>query len=355
MAHALRKLTHPLLFQGSTAKKRYFEGWYFKQVSADGRSVFALIPGISLSPRGSHSFVQVIDGTTGATRWFSYPLDAFRWSRNRFEIQVGENRFSDTSADVQLTDGAGSIEAHLRYHGLTPLPFSLGSPGVMGRYTYAPFMECYHAIGSLDHRVEGSVTVDGSRFDFSDGRGYIEKDWGTSFPRAWIWAQSNSSEEPGTSFVFSLARIPWLGRFFPGFFSLLLERGRLHRMATYTGARIVAARLSGRELALDISDRESVILLRAERSHEGVLLAPEQGAMDRRIGESIDARLHVTMTDLSGKVLFNGSGSAAGLEVVGDMSILGVLTEGALNSQAQNPDSAPTSGMPGKTSEPPFP
>jgi hypothetical protein len=52
--------------------------------------------------------------------------------------------------------------------------------------------------------------------------------------------------------------------------------------------------------------------------------------MDRRIGESINARLHVTLTDLSGKVLFNGSGSAAGLEVVGDMSLLGVQTEGAL-------------------------
>jgi tocopherol cyclase len=328
MAHPLRKLTHPLLFQGSTAKRRYFEGWYFKHVSADGRSVFALIPGISLSPRGSHAFVQVIDGTTGATRWFSYPLSAFGWSRDRFEIQVGENRFSDTSTEVRLVDDAGSIDAHLRYSGLTPVPFSLKCPGVMGRYAYAPFMECYHAIGSLDHRVEGSVTVDGRRFDFSDGRGYIEKDWGTSFPRSWIWAQSNNFEAPGTSFVFSLARIPWLGRSFPGFFCLLLERGRLHRMATYTGARIVAARLAGTEVELDVRDRGGLLSLRAERSHEGVLLAPEQGAMDRRIGESIDARLRVTLTDGSGRALFNGSGSAAGLEVVGDLSALGVLAAG---------------------------
>lgn len=27
--------------------------------------------------------------------------------------------------------------------------------------------------------------------DFSGGRGYIEKDWGQSFPAAWVWLQIN--------------------------------------------------------------------------------------------------------------------------------------------------------------------
>ena len=33
------------------------------------------------------------------------------------------------------------------------------------------------------------------------GRGYIEKDWGQAFPRAWIWTQSNhfGADAPGTS------------------------------------------------------------------------------------------------------------------------------------------------------------
>jgi hypothetical protein len=326
MINAVRKLTNPLLFQGNLAKKRYFEGWYFKHVSGDRKSVFALIPGVSLSSRGSYSFVQLIDGATGATRWFSYPIEAFSWSRTRFEIQVGESRFSTEGIDIRLSDGTGSVEGRLRYRGTTPLPFSLSNPGIMGPYAYAPSMECYHAIGSLDHALEGTITVDGRAFDFLGGRGYIEKDWGTSLPRAWVWAQSNDFEKPQTSFAFSLARIPWLGSSFPGFFVLLLEGGRIHRKATYTGARITIARLRGRELTLQVCDRTSILSLHAERSHEGVLLAPEQGAMDRRIGESIDARLRVTLTDLAGSVLFDGSGSAAGLEIVGDMSLLGVLT-----------------------------
>ena len=196
----------------------------------------------------------------------------------------------------------------------------------MGPFSWAPFMECYHGIGSLDHALAGSISFDGARVTMDGGRGYIEKDWGRSFPRAWIWAQSNSFAEAGTCFLFSLARIPWMGRTFPGFFTLLREGGRIHRLATYTGARVASARLAGRELDLVVEDRRLRLVLHVDRSREGVLLAPVDGAMDRRIGESIDARLSVRLEDRGGRVLYEGAGEAAGLEAVGDMPLIGVET-----------------------------
>ena len=310
MIYRLRRFVSPVFFQGSLRARRYFEGWYFKHVSADRRSVYALIPGISLSPQGSKSFVQLIDGATGATRWFEYPLEAFEFSRDRFEVRVAGSRFSLEGIHARLEDGQGTVEVHMDYSGITPLPFTLLWPGIMGPYTYAPRMECYHGIGSLDHGLEGSIRVGGRNVDFAGGRGYIEKDWGRSFPLAWIWAQANSFEAPGTCFLFSLARIPWMGRTFPGFFSLLLEGGRIRRMATYTGARIASARLAGRDLEVVVQGRTERLILNAERSHEGVLLAPVQGAMDRRIGESIDARLRVRLEDTAGRALYEGTGEA---------------------------------------------
>ena len=337
MRYALKRFTNPILFQGSLKRKRYFEGWYFKHVAADRGAVFAFIPGISLSPRGSTAFVQLIDGATGRTRWFPYPLDAFSYSRDEFVISVGENRFSLRGIDVRLRDGEGEVEAHLAYSGITPLPFSLGSPGIMGPYAYVPFMECYHGVGSLDHRVDGDVHIGNRRFDFAAGRGYLEKDWGRSMPLAWIWAQANGYAGPGSCILFSLARIPWLGRSFPGFFALLAEgnAGRrdgttaggapaIHRFASYTGARVASAELRGRDLFVVVRDRRCVLHLHAERSHEGVLLAPVDGAMERRIAESIDARISVRLEDTSGRTLFEGSGGSAGLEIVGDPSLIGV-------------------------------
>jgi hypothetical protein len=119
-----------------------------------------------------------------------------------------------------------------------------------------------------------------------------------------------------------------MGRWFPGFFALLLEGGRFHRFASYTGAEVRSAVLAGRELAVEVrgrvDGRPRELTLRAVRSHEGVLLAPVEGAMDRRIGESIDARLSVRLADGDGRTLFEGEGRSAGLEVVGDVASLGV-------------------------------
>jgi hypothetical protein len=349
MRYAVKRFTNPIFFQGSLKRRRYFEGWYFKNVAADRSAVFAFIPGISLSPGNAAAFVQLIDGATGRTRWFPYPVDAFSYSQDEFGVSVGANRFSLRGIDVRLRDAEGEVEAHLAYSGITPLPFSLGAPGIMGPYAYVPFMECYHGVGSLDHRVDGEVRIGDRCFDFTAGRGYLEKDWGRSMPLAWIWAQANGFAGPGSCILFSLARIPWLGRSFPGFFALLAEgegagsagagagpmragagagpiraASAIHRFASYTGARVTSAELRGRDLFVTIRDRQRVLRLHAERSHEGVLLAPVDGVMERRIAESIDARISVRLEDTSGRILFEGAGSSAGLEIVGDPSLIGV-------------------------------
>lgn len=84
-----------------------------------------------------------------------------------------------------------SIEPDGRRHAL--------SPGVMGPFRFAPFMECYHGVLSLDHSVDGTLEVDGERISYEGGRGYTEKDWGRSFPSAWVWVQSNDFGRTGVS------------------------------------------------------------------------------------------------------------------------------------------------------------
>ena len=302
--------------------RRYFEGWYFKHVSKKGGETLAVIPGVSFSDRGSRAFVQIIDGATGRSRWFPFPLSDFSADRHGFGISIGANRFSLEGIELHLEDSAGRVEAKLGYHDSVPLPPRPFWPNIMGPYSFAPFMECYHAVGSLDHRVEGSAELDATRIDFSGGSGYMEKDWGRSMPSAWIWAQSNTFPTSGDSFLFSLARVPWLGSSFPGFFALLRSGGVIRRFATYTGASLKSLSLEGRSLAVEIEDRRYSLRLRGSRSHEGSLLAPVNGAMDRRIGESIDAELELRLETRDGAPVFEGRGRDAGLEVVGDIGTL---------------------------------
>ncbi|MEZ4893124.1 MAG: tocopherol cyclase family protein [Saprospiraceae bacterium] len=35
------------------------------------------------------------------------------------------------------------------------------------------------------------LTINGEELDFTGGKGYMEKDWGRSFPSAYFWMQTN--------------------------------------------------------------------------------------------------------------------------------------------------------------------
>ncbi len=322
-------LFRPELFQGSRRKRRYFEGWYFKQVSPDGKA-WSFIPGVSLDAGGGRrAFVQAIDGSAGTTRWYEFPFEAFRWDPRALDLRVGDNHFSRAGIELDLDGPDGRISASLRYGPAARFPSRPWRPGIMGPYSFVPFLECNHGLVSLDHRVDGRVDSGGAVLNMDGGRGYIEKDWGSSMPSAWIWCQSNSFPRPGVSLMFSLADIPWLGGSFPGFLCAALlpgpaagAPGRVRVWASWNGSRVESLEAGDRCISAAISRRGERLELRMERGRGGLLRAPAAGAMDRRIAESVDAVLSVRLTGPAG-VIFEGTARPAGLETVGDLSLLG--------------------------------
>lgn len=104
----LKKIWKPEYFQGNKKSKKYFEGWYFKVVANNGEYRFAFIPGISLGD-DKHSFIQVVDGETGKTAYYRFPIDSFFFSSSRFAIKIGKNFFSADSFNVDLGEGEQRI------------------------------------------------------------------------------------------------------------------------------------------------------------------------------------------------------------------------------------------------------
>lgn len=318
MLYTIKKTFHPEYFQGNRKRKNYFEGWYYKMVSRDGGSIYAVIPGISYGrdSEHSHSFIQIINGRNGKTGYFSFDIDDFSYARDSFKIAIGNNSFSDSHVRLNIERGDEEIKGSLDFFNLKKLPKSILSPGIMGWYAFVPFMECYHGIVSLDHAIKGALYIEGEKIDFDGGVGYTEKDWGQSFPSSWVWMQSNHFNE-AVSFMLSIARIPWLRSHFIGFLSVLMIEGTVYRFATYTGARIVELRISDDEVFATIEDGSHVIRVNAFSSHAGLLRAPVSGEMDRRIAESIDAAVEISLSGRDGVTLYSGRGLHAGLEVVG--------------------------------------
>lgn len=327
--YTLKKIGNTILFQGNKKKKSYFEGWYFKMVAEDGASILSVIPGISLSGNGEeqHAFVQVINGVTAQTNYYSFPIEEFSFSTKKFAIKIRNNYFSKDSIVLNLKDSDSYVSGEILHS--NPIDYVSGrlfNPGIMGWYRFIPFMECYHGVVSLTHNLKGKLILNDKVHDFDSGRGYIEKDWGSSMPSSWIWMQSNNFSNPNSSLMLSVADIPWIEKSFNGFLGFYYHDNKIHHFATYRSTKMEIDITDSNALKIKIKNRNNTFLLDVKSNTTGLLKAPVDGTMDRRIPESIDASIKITMLDKKGKIILMDSTNIAGLELVGDFKKLqGVL------------------------------
>jgi hypothetical protein len=313
---------HPERFHGWGREKNYFEGWYYKIVSPDEQFAFALIPGISRGKEGqAHAFIQEMDGKQYKVVYHEFSAEAFRPEENSFEVRLGDNFFSAEEVRLALPRLKGQLKMSSLHH----WPKMLGAPGIMGWYSFVPFMECYHGVVSMHHELSGSLEVDGQMVDFSGGKGYLEKDWGKSFPSSWIWLQSNHFDHDSpVSVMASVANIPWLNGHFIGYIVGFLLDGHLYRFATYTGARM-KARLGEEEVFISFKDAKHRLELTAHRKGgSGTLISPLSGEMVGKVNESLSSTVEVKLFR-GESLLFEGTGRNTGLEVAGTVEAL--LTE----------------------------
>lgn len=318
LLNRLRSTWHPNRYHGWGKQRNYFEGWYYKIVDPSEQYAFAIIPGIAMGPDGKQqAFIQRLDGKACTAEFHHFAAADFQPDPDRFLVRVGHNEFSDQRLQLDLPE----LKGVLQLQGLYPWPKMLGAPGIMGWYSFVPFMECYHGVVSMDHRLEGELQVYGKAVDFSGGRGYVEKDWGRSFPSSWIWMQSNHfGADRRVSLMASVARIPWLGSHFIGCIVGFLLDEHLYRFATYTGAKM-QIKLEEHRVHLTFKDKKHRLEITAEQGNTGALVSPISGNMTGKVNESMQATVAVSLFE-NDTCIFEGQGRNAGLEVAGPVEEL---------------------------------
>ncbi len=308
----------PAMYQGWNRRRRYFEGWYFKAVDPAGEAPLAVIPGISIGRDGDrHAFVQVLDGRDCQSDYTEFDATSFLPAAKGFDLRVGDNHFSARGMTLDLP----WVQGELRFRESVPWPGTWLAPGIMGWYSFAPMMECYHGLVSMHHTLEGSLRLRDRSVDFNGGKGYIEKDWGQSFPRCWIWTHSNHFDStPNASLMASVAHIPWMGNYFIGHLVALWIEGVWYRFATYTGARY-SARIEGEVVYLTFTDKRNRLELTAYPGPGAALRSPITGHMTGKVNESLQGVIQATLYE-GNRILFQSTGRHAGLEVAGDTAVL---------------------------------
>ncbi|MGL4606250.1 MAG: tocopherol cyclase family protein [Eubacteriaceae bacterium] len=290
-------------FQFIHKKRTFFEGWYFKNQTND-RSI-AFIPGINIDALGNkQAFIQII--TPSQSYLAEYDFSEFKAQPDAFSFQIGNSVFQKSGISVNINTPQIRIKGHLTYTSPTPLKYD-----IMGPFSIFPSMECNHGILSLNHHITGVLKVNGVTLNFDRGVGYIEKDWGRSFPKNYLWTQCNLFSDPNTSVMISIADIPFLGKTFKGCIAVVYYKNKEYRLATYKGVKILKCNHKGAIITQGSYRLEATFFDASPQP----LFAPTQGEMSRTIRENIASKVNYTFYKKN-TCLFNLTSDHASLETV---------------------------------------
>ena len=304
------------LFQGEKyldKKKDYFEGWYFK--NANFQRGISFIPGINIDDAEAKAFIQII--TNDMSYFINYNIKDFKFNNNPFYIKIGNNSFSKEDVNINIEDKSQNLKIYgnIKYLNSQNINTNILAPNIMGPFSYIPFMECNHAIISMQNVINGYININDETIQFNNDRGYIEKDWGSSFPKFYIWCQGNHFQKTNASFMFSIADIPFKIFTFKGFICVLLIDNKEFKFTTYNNAKLVECDI--KEDSFNITFKRDLYTLNIKSKYsQGLkLVAPVKGKMEKDIFESICASVNVTLKK-EREIIFSGISNMCGLEIV---------------------------------------
>ena len=303
-------------FQGEkylNKNKKYFEGWYFKNVCNDKGISF--IPGINSNGKDKKAFIQVI--TNNMSYFVNYDIDDFSFNADPFYIKIKDNYFSKEKIHINIIDVTQNIRINgdIKYINSKNISVNKLNPNIMGPFSYIPFMECNHAILSMKNTAIGEIKINDDIIKFDCGSGYIEKDWGSSFPKSYIWCQGNNFEKTNASFMLSIANIPFKFFHFRGIICVLIIDNQEFKFSTYNNTKLIKYDVTND--SLDITLKKGVYFLNLKSTYDvGLKLsAPVKGKMKKEIFESISSSITITLKKDNG-VIFSDNSANCGIEVV---------------------------------------
>ncbi|NLZ81659.1 MAG: hypothetical protein GX913_07680 [Clostridiales bacterium] len=288
-------------FHGENKKFSFFEGWYLKHQSA--LNTIAFIPAFHIDKAGrSSSSIQVIMNNKSFS--IDFPEYSFVADKKRFYVKVGDNLFCEKGIRIFLKTDDITIKGKIYYS-----PFTMLQSDIMGPFRFFPIMQCNHGVLSLKHKLSGSLMINGENVDFTGGIGYIEKDWGSSFPKSYLWTQCNQFDKIQCSIMLSIAHIPFMGIDFTGCICTIYYEGKEYRLATYLGVRIL--KYSSHEVIISQNKYLLRVCFLNEKPHK--LNAPNLGEMTRTVHESLVSKVQYKFY-VNSKILFNLTSNYASFE-----------------------------------------
>lgn len=304
------------IFQGEKylkLNKNYFEGWYFKCNNSEEGISF--IPGINVDENEPKAFIQII--TNQSSYFVNYNINDFKFKSKPFQIQIGKSIFSKSGINIDVEDKSQgiAIKGIVKFSNRRSIETNLLNPNIMGPFSYIPFMECNHAILCMKNTTNGFININDKIINLNNSTGYIEKDWGCSFPKRYIWCQANNFYKENSSFMLAIADIPF-GLFdFRGIICDLITDKSEYKFATYNNTKILEYIINDKYIIINLKKKNYYLNLKIIYDKGKKLSAPVKGKMAKDIFESISSTIKGTLIK-DNKIIFSDTSKNCGLEIV---------------------------------------
>lgn len=295
------------VFRKKDSKQPYFEGYYFKFINKQ-KEIVIIIAGISISKSEKYSFIQVASNYSEKVSFFKFPLSELTAAEDRFEFKIGQNFFSKNRISFDLGDINGEVSLANNVNWKR----SFLNPNIMGFLSFIPRVECKHDVITINTDVLGEINLSKQQIQFDEGDGYIEKNWGSSFPNKYMWLHANQFKNKELSLQFAIAKPKWLF-FRPQVYIGYVMNGKLIHFATH---RLSWAKIQTHKshTSVKIHKLRRTILIKIKNDSPVNLIGPKKGSLNSSIDEYLksDIELIISKNVLLGK----------NIEIIRDTSVL---------------------------------
>jgi tocopherol cyclase len=146
--------------------------------------------------------------------------------------------------------------------------------------------------------------INNAEINFTEGTGYIEKDWGTSFPESWIWLHCNTFKTRKFVYIFG-GKNTMAGKFLYRSYLFSLCRRKISSFCHLQRLKNHKTHFSCPGFGIEIKNKTHTLKVKAVQNRSGDLKAPVTGEMNRIIKESVDSTIEIELFDNENKIIFS--------------------------------------------------
>lgn len=279
----------PNSIRGTFERNKFFEGWFQKVYSKAHKASFILIYGYAThNSDDEFGFLQIlIPNQTPEIVYF--PKNEVACDIEKHIFRMGKNLLTTELIRIEIN----GLSIDLNMNNTQTFRTFKNSMG----YTYfIPNLPCYHSVLNSAQSVSGEIKHQGQCYTFDHEMGYLEKNWGTTFPESYFWVHAIDPNNPAISLLFSRAKIVWLGKTYIKHVGYLCFAGQQIELRALKNVTVSNSSISPENRSIQIRSAAAQLDLALEFGREVQFKGPKDGALSRMIAHQTDAKVEVSLT-----------------------------------------------------------